>query len=165
MTDYITTKDTAKLVRAALKSEYPGTKFSVRMSTGTASAWMNVSWSDGPTDAEVTTITSRFEGRKFNGMTDGYDNADTVLIASETGDMPREVQYAGYAVAQQLISTDSDHTELVIFTPEGVAIAGATLPTDIYVAGHFHDYIYSPENIARSILHHVNIAAATVASR
>jgi len=178
MTEYITTKDTAKLVRAALKSEYPGVKFSVRMSTGTASAWMNLSWSDGPTDAEVTTITSRFEGRKFNGMTDGYDNADTVLIASERRNMPREVQYmcdginthrnytaAGYAVAQQLISTDSDHKELVIFTPEGEAIAGAVLPTDIYVGGHFHDYIYSPESIARSILHHVNITAATVASR
>ena len=54
MTDCISTKDTAKLVRVALKNALAGVKFSVRMSTGTASAWMNVSWSDGPTDREAS---------------------------------------------------------------------------------------------------------------
>ena len=54
MTDCISTKDTAKLVRVALKNALAGVKFSVRMSIGTASAWMNVSWIDGPTDLEAS---------------------------------------------------------------------------------------------------------------
>jgi len=74
MTDYISTKDTAKLVGVALKNAFPSVKFSVRMSTGTASAWMNVLWSDGSPDRQVSAVTGQSEGRKVNGMTDGYDD-------------------------------------------------------------------------------------------
>lgn len=177
MTDYISTKDTAKLVRLVLKSAFPGVKFSVRMSTGTASAWMHVSWNDGPTTMAVDAITARYEGRKFNSMTDGYDDAGTVLIAGEGEQMPREVRYscdginthrdyttAGFAAAQKIISTDSDHRDLVIFTPEGEPIAGVALPASIYASGYFHDYIYSAVNIAQMILHHVNLSAVTTTS-
>ncbi|QNE46133.1 hypothetical protein F1C58_03880 [Glaciihabitans sp. INWT7] len=170
MTDYISTKDTAKLVRGALKSAFPGVKFSVRMSSGTASAWMRVQWDDGPTTREVDAITTRFEGRKFNSMTDGYDDAGTVLVAGQGDQMPREIRYscdgintqrdytaAGYAAAQKIISTDSDHKDLVLFTAEGEKVAGAVLPASIYANGHYHDYIYSPESIAQAILHHVNL--------
>lgn len=177
MTDYISTKETAKLVRAALKSAFPGVKFSVRMSTGTASAWMNVSWSDGPTTREVDAITAQFEGRKFNGMTDGYDNSGTVLVAFDGEEMPREVRYscdginthrnytaAAFTAAQKIISTDSDHRELVLFTAEGEKVAGAIVPDSIYANGYYHDYIYSPESIAHAILHHVNLCTVTAAS-
>lgn len=178
MTDYISTKDTAKLVRAALKNAFPGVKFSVRMSTGTGSAWMNVSWSDGPTDREVSAITSQYEGRTFNGMTDGYDDNGSALVAFEGEEMPRVVRYccdginthrdyttAGYRVAQHLISTDSDHKDLVLFTPEGDPINSAPVPSDIYVAGHFHDYIYSPVHVAQVILHRVNLCTVTAPTR
>ncbi|MDJ0336587.1 hypothetical protein QMG83_15265 [Salinibacterium sp. G-O1] len=177
MTDYISTKDTATLVRVALKSAFPGVKFSVRMSTGTASAWMRVRWSDGPTTRDVDAITARYEGRKFNSMTDGYDDAGSVLIAGEGNDMPREIRYccdgintqrdytpAGFAVAQKIISTDSDHKDLTIFSPEGEKIAGAIMPDSIHANGHYHDYIYSPEDLARVILHHVNLCTVTTAS-
>ena len=177
MTEYITTKDTAKLVRAALKNAFPGVKFSVRMSTGTAAAWMNVSYSDGPTEREVRAITGWYEGRKFNGMTDGYDDAGTVLVAGEGEEMPREVRYccdginshrnytaAAFAAAQTIISTDSDHRELVLFTAEGEKVAGAIVPDSIYANGHFIDYIYSPESIAHAILHHMNLCTVTAAS-
>ncbi|TFC63806.1 LPD29 domain-containing protein [Cryobacterium sp. TMT2-4] len=178
MTDYISTKDTAKLVRVALKNAFPGVKFSVRMSTGTASAWMNVSWSDGPTDREVSAVTSQYEGRKFNGMTDGYDDQGSALVAFDGEDMPRVVRYscdginthrdytsAGYQVAQHLISTDSDHRDLVVFTPEGEPLNDAAVPHGIYVAGHFHDYIYSPVHIAQVILHRVNLCNVTAPTR
>lgn len=177
MTEYISTKDTAKLVRMALKNAFPGVKFSVRMSTGTAAAWMHVTWSDGPTDAAVSAITAKYEGRKFNGMTDSYDDAGTALVAFDGDALPREVRYscdginthrdytaAGFAAAQEIISTDSDHKDLVIFTPEGEPIAGVVLPSSIYANGHFHDYIYSAENIAQAILHHVNFCTVTVPS-
>ncbi|TFD11528.1 hypothetical protein E3T26_12675 [Cryobacterium sp. TMT1-21] len=178
MTDYISTKDTAKLVRVALKNAFPGVKFSVRMSTGTASAWMNVSWSDGPTDREVSAVTALYEGRKFNGMTDGYDDQGSALVAFDGEDMPRVVRYscdginthrdytaAGYRVAQHLISTDSDHKDLVVFTPEGEPLNDAAVPQRIYVAGHFHDYIYSPVHIAQVILHRVNLCTVTSLTR
>ena len=178
MTEYISTKDTAKLVRQALKNAFPGVKFSVRMSTGTGSAWMNVSWNDGPTSRDVDAITARYEGRTFNGMTDGYDDCGTALVAFDGEAMPREVRYtcdginthrsyttAGYVVAQHLISTDSDRKELVLFTPEGEAVSGVTLPTDIYVAGHFIDYVYSAEGIAQRVLHHIDLSAAGVPTK
>jgi hypothetical protein len=170
MTEYITTKETAKLLRQGLKNAFPGVKFSVRMSTGTASAWMNVSYSDGPTEDAVRAITARYEGRKFNGMTDGYDDAGTALVTFEGEQMPREVRYmcdginthrdytaAGYIVAQHLISTDSDRTDVVLFTDTGEPLTKAVIPTDIYVAGHFHDCLYSPVHVAQRILHHVDL--------
>lgn len=178
MTEYISTKDTAKLVRAALKSAFPGVKFSVRMSTGTAAAWMNVSWSDGPTDRQVMSITGQFEGRKFNSMTDGYDDGGSVLIASEGEEMPREIRYmcdginshrdysaAGYVVAQNIISTDSDRKGLVLFTAEGEPVMGAELPHDIYANGHYVDYIYSAIGLAQRILHNVDMTAVTAPRR
>ena len=178
MTEYITTKDTAKLVRAALKNAFPGVKFSVRMSTGTAAAWMNVSYSDGPTELEVRAVTGWYEGRRFNGMTDGYDDAGTVLVAGDGEEMPREVRYccdginshrnytaAGYRAAQHLISTDSDHKDLVLFTPEGEPIQNAVLPNGLHVAGHYLDYIYSPTQVAQSILHSVNLCTVTTPAR
>ena len=110
-----------------MKNAFPGVKSSARMSTGTASAWTNVSWSDGPTDRQVSAVTSQCEGRKFNGMTDGYGDQGSALVAFDGEDMPRVVRYscdginthrdhtaAGYRVAQHLISTDSDHKDLVV---------------------------------------------------
>jgi len=137
---------------------------------------MGVSWSDGPTDREVSAVTSKYEGRRFNGMTDGYDQNDSALVAFEGEELPRVVRYscdginthrsytaAGYRVAQHLISTDSDRKDLVLFTIDGDPIAGATVPHDIYVNGHFHDYIYGPEHIAQVILHRVNLCTVTTA--
>jgi hypothetical protein len=178
MIEYISTKDTAKLVRVALRNAFPGMKFSVRMSTGTAAAWMNVSWDDGPTTREVDAIAGLYEGRKFNGSTDGYDDAGTVLVAFDGEQMPREVRYscdginthrdytaAGYQVAQHLISTDSNRKDLVIFTPDGAPISGGVIPPDIWVAGHFYDYVYGPTDLARMILHHVNLCVVDQASK
>lgn len=174
MTEYITTKDTAKLVRTALKNAFPGVTFSVRMSTGSAAAWMNVSYSDGPTEHEVLAITSQYQGRKFNGMTDGYDDQGTALVAGEGEEMPREVRYccdgilshrtytaAGYRAAQHLIRTTSDHRDLVLFTSEGEPIDGAALPQGLYVNGRYLDFIYSPVQVAQAILHRVNLCTVT----
>ncbi len=44
--DYFSAADTAKLVRAALKRSFPGTRFSVRSKTYSAGASIDVSWMD-----------------------------------------------------------------------------------------------------------------------
>lgn len=89
---------------------------------------LHVSWEDGPTVAAVPAITVTYQGRKFNSITDAYDDAGTALVAFFGDGLPREVRNscdgitthrdytaAGFATAQKLISTDSDNESLVIF--------------------------------------------------
>lgn len=64
---YVSAKETAVVVRAALKKAFPDTKFSVRKGTGTAASWIDISWVDGPTDSAVSEVTDRYE----NGTIDG----------------------------------------------------------------------------------------------
>jgi Large polyvalent protein associated domain 29 len=58
--------ETAKLVRVALKKNFPGIKFSVTSSRHT----INVSWTDGPIDPQVKAVTNTFGGMGFDGMQD-----------------------------------------------------------------------------------------------
>ena len=73
--DYLSAADTAKLVRAALKrsfpgTRFPGTRFSVRSKTYSGGASIDVSWMDGPTSKLVDGIAGQFVGGRFDGMTD-----------------------------------------------------------------------------------------------
>lgn len=63
MTRSIPTKDVAKLIREALRREFPGVKFAVRCGAGTGSGWISVHYTDGPRRADVEAITSRYKGR------------------------------------------------------------------------------------------------------
>jgi hypothetical protein len=66
----ISCADTAKLLRAALKSAFPGVAFSVKSKTYSMGASITVSWTDGPSSPEVTKVCNRFECADFDGMTD-----------------------------------------------------------------------------------------------
>jgi hypothetical protein len=66
------TKQTASALRSALRKTFPGVPFSVRMARGTAYGWIDVSWTDGPTDEMVGQVTDRFESSRFSGMDDSY---------------------------------------------------------------------------------------------
>lgn len=57
-----TVKDAAAAIRADLKRAFPAAKFSVRKGAGTASAWIDVKWTDGPNDDMVRDITDRYTG-------------------------------------------------------------------------------------------------------
>ena len=82
MTDYISTTDTAKLIRKDLKAAFPTSKFSVRKNTGTASAWLSVSWEDGPTSNEVRAVADKYRGEQFNGQTDSYEDLGRPYLVS-----------------------------------------------------------------------------------
>lgn len=69
-TRYISTADTAKLIRQALKEAFPGVKFSVRSDTYSGGSSIRVSWIDGPNDAQVRDITQTFCGGYFDGSID-----------------------------------------------------------------------------------------------
>lgn len=62
--------ETAKKVRKALKSNFPGVKFSVTSSTYSLGSSVHVRWTDGPMLDEVNPILNQFESSKFDGMQD-----------------------------------------------------------------------------------------------
>lgn len=68
--EYISCADTAALIRKSLKESFPGVKFSVRSSTYSGGASINVGWTDGPNAAQVEAVADVFSGAYFDGMTD-----------------------------------------------------------------------------------------------
>lgn len=71
---YISVADTAKLIRKALKdqfkADFPHTKFSVRSSSYSGGASINIRWTDGPAETLVAKVAKSFEGADFDGMQD-----------------------------------------------------------------------------------------------
>lgn len=81
---YLSCAETAKLVRAALKKEFPGAKFSVRSSTYSGGASIHVSWTDGPTSAAVDEVVGPYAGADFDGMIDLKIHNETWLLPDGT---------------------------------------------------------------------------------
>ena len=69
--------ESSRLLKKALRRDFPLTRFSVRMSRGTGYGNCHVAWTEGPTGDEVRSVTEHFCGRGFDGMTDSttYRNA------------------------------------------------------------------------------------------
>ncbi|WP_199790285.1 LPD29 domain-containing protein [Streptomyces canus] len=83
--DYIETKHVAAELRNRLKAEFPGVKFSVRKGTGTASAWISVHWTDGPSAADVDELTRPMQGAQFNGQEDRYESTGNTVTVTVNG--------------------------------------------------------------------------------
>lgn len=76
---YLTCAETAKLLRKALKKNFPGVKFSVRSDTYAGGASIRVEYLDGPAKSEVTKVAHGYEGAGFDGMIDlKYYNSHAV---------------------------------------------------------------------------------------
>jgi len=67
---YLTCAQTAKLVRVALKTNFPTITFGVRSKTYSGGASISIGWTDGPLSADVEKVVGRFEGATFDGMID-----------------------------------------------------------------------------------------------
>lgn len=76
---YISTTDTAKMIRAALKEAFAGITFSVRGKTYSGGSSITVSWTDGPNSAQVEAVIGRFAGSTFDGMQDLKSSVRTVI--------------------------------------------------------------------------------------
>jgi len=70
MSRLISTNDTAKLIRKALKDNFPDTKFGVRSKKYSGGSSITVSYTDGPPYKAVKKVAERFEGASFDGMRD-----------------------------------------------------------------------------------------------
>ena len=104
--EYISTKDTTKHVRKALKHYFPRVKFSVRSECYSGGSSIHVAWTDGPRTQVVERIAKAYEGADFDGMIDLKTNHSSVLV-NESG--PREVQFgADFVFCQRSISRQDD---------------------------------------------------------
>lgn len=88
---WLSAAETAKLVRKALKSSFPGVKFSVRSSTYSGGASIDIAWIDGPRIYEVDAVVGRYQGADFDGMIDLKTHREPLLMAGPDGEL-REVR-------------------------------------------------------------------------
>lgn len=79
-TTRLSAAETAKLVRAALKRNFPGVKFSVRSDTYSMGASIDVRWTDGPCARVVDPIVKQFAGGGFDGSIDLKYHVDHWLM-------------------------------------------------------------------------------------
>ena len=68
--EWISCADTAKLIRVALRREFPDTKFGVRSKTYSGGASIDIKWTDGPTRKAVEAVAKSYAGGDFDGMID-----------------------------------------------------------------------------------------------
>lgn len=101
---HIPNTDVAKLVRRDLKSAFAGTKFSVRTNKYSGGSSIDVTWTDGPTTAQVDALVSHYCGASFDGMTDMKNYHDTAVVG-ENG--PEVVHYGNdYIFTNREFSTE-----------------------------------------------------------
>lgn len=97
-----TCAETAAMIRASLKVEFPGVKFSVRSKTYSGGASINVDWTNGPTTKQVDAVVKFYEGASFDGMIDLKSYEYTMNEAGEV------IHYgADYVFTNRRISDDN----------------------------------------------------------
>lgn len=74
---WIDTAEAAKMLRPQLKKAFPSVKFSVRISRYAGGSAIDVRWTDGPTDDQVSAVCAGFRGNRFDGMDDLEYGADS----------------------------------------------------------------------------------------
>jgi hypothetical protein len=85
---YLTTAETAKLVRQKLKATFPGQKFSVRSDNYAGGSAIRIRWTDGPRETDVRSAMHTYEGATFDGMIDLKSYKEPVLVTFAGDDMP-----------------------------------------------------------------------------
>jgi hypothetical protein len=78
------TKETAQMIRAALKKNFPGTKFSVRTSYFAGGSAVDIGWTDGPTTKAVDAVVGPYQGDGFDGMIDMSYSKQAIMLADGT---------------------------------------------------------------------------------
>ena len=78
---YLRTGEVSRNLRAALKHEFPGVKFSVRSNSFSGGDDARVSWVDGPSRAKVEPLVDGFCETVHEPNTDYWDHVTTVISA------------------------------------------------------------------------------------
>lgn len=72
----LTTTEAAKAIRNELRSAFPSTAFRVRSHKYAGGCSINVYWTNGPTQKQVSEITWKYSNGCFDGMVDCYEYAN-----------------------------------------------------------------------------------------
>jgi len=105
MTVYVSATDTAKLLRAALKENFPSTKFSVRTTKYAGGASLDVNWSDGPTTPKVDAVVKDFEGTEPDASGDFCDP----IVQEKDG---QRIQYGARHILTMRMITRARYDEI-----------------------------------------------------
>jgi len=92
---YLSCAETAKLIRAQLKAEFPGVKFSVKSKVYSGGASITVGWTDGPTGKAVDAVVQVYSGAGFDGMIDMKYNKTAWLMPDGTATFAKTAGTAG----------------------------------------------------------------------
>lgn len=160
----LSTKDTAKLLRQGLKNEFPGIAFRVTMGRGTAASWLHVHYTDGPTEAALREFVFRYQGQKFNGLTDAYEAIENRVIAFDGTDVPEEIHFqvagitesrahspAAWLFAQAIVDA-AGYPEIRVCAADGAPLNDGALPASVVIDGTGYSNLYSPAGLGRSVL-------------
>lgn len=107
--EHLSTADTAKVVRKALKSAFPSVKFSVRSSTYSMGSSIYVSYCDGPLSADVEAIVNQYNGKFFDGSIDMAYYASHRLLPDGSATIAHTNGTEGSMGSAQAITTDPPH--------------------------------------------------------
>ena len=144
-TDYKTCAETAQLVRATLKKQWPCIKFSVRSKTYSGGASIRIHWTDGPLESAVKAIVYPFEGATFDGMID----LKTSVYAVYNG---RRTNFGSDYIFMNRQITDED---------ELIKLAHAhVIASCVFRDGLFGNY--SPTEMARRVVHQIDFTDCTI---
>ena len=110
--------ETAKLVRAALKKNFPGVKFSVRSNVYSGGASIDVSWDMGPATNEIDKVVGGFEGSSFDGMNDLKSYQDSWLLPDGTAQLASRPESYGGSIPGYVSDAPHPNAQLVSFGVE-----------------------------------------------
>ena len=79
-TKYLGLAASNKLIRQVLKAQFPGVKFSVKGDSYAGGSSTNVSWTDGPTEAQVDALIGGYASAGFDGSIDLQYSYDQWLL-------------------------------------------------------------------------------------
>lgn len=109
--DWIAAAGVAKLVRARVKADFPGVKFSVRTSTYSMGASITVSWCDGPTTKEVDEAVRQYGGSGFDGSIDLKYSWSSWLLPDGSAQVAHSPGTSGSMGYDEPIDTDKPHPD------------------------------------------------------
>jgi hypothetical protein len=133
----------AKNIRIELARSFPGIKFSVKSERFSMGNAIRISWTDGPTSAQVEEISKKYEAGDFDGMTDCYNYRKDHAWPDAFGDSKYISHSREYSPA--LVQTAIDYLwdkycpEVAKVTPEEYE-TGKTWSIIIIKNGHHNEH-------------------------
>jgi len=110
-TTYISTTETAKLIRKVLKTHFPDTKFSVKSHSYSMGSSINIGWTDGPASRLVKPYVANFAGSDFDSMIDLKVYTGSWLLPDGSVEIAYRPETTGSLTE---IVTDAPHPDAVM---------------------------------------------------